>query len=674
MEVHFDGPLLHIGHLCLYRTRVPTDDDESLLRSIGRVVAEGIDSYALSDGLTNHPRKHHFGSLLDALTVLASASVKVTIEVDLVSATPGVTQTPTSLVVTVGGSWSVMGLPPSSSHADINQPVRPVPQEAAHRYIIETPLLETLPPVLAPPLQWRTIVDSPSHVLKLYKDTHDTKGVRLYRCGILWGNDPSVVTLTICVDTHYDDDLMVPDTVTTEQADAVGDIFLHATTVPVLSKCPLVLDVLARIGARWGPALRTVWRFDSVQQMVNIVRNSNLPNEFARLIDMNILLLQRTHHERINLTGLSILRRMQTSGCSRHIDWIASIANEFAVVRFQTIPIPLSRFATLRAAGCFAHWTEPTCDYGVLLGDDMYRTVVVPINSTPASLTHALVSLLRSDVVVDTDERTEEFEFVASRRYTEASAVCSPDEDLQFYSIRIDSTRNTVVLRKDTTFAPMSSRGAISIDELPSQPVCMNPKNIRRAELEVMFPRIMERIRLANETDLVACMRELQFRRVSDEWSIEALDSGDNLSSLGMSILLGILLGAYMGCGVRVAMSCTRAATVAVYTTAKTYVLVDPTRTTCSMFHLSEYLTRIPSTFPDIRKGVLVEVKHSQKWRAGLVQRIDQTTGQIYVQFLTNGHNAVVSKGMQTWRRVSDDTSDLDRLVRNALDPKRARP
>ena len=170
---------------------------------------------------------------------------------------------------------------------------------------------------------------------------------------------------------------------------------------------------------------------------------------------------------------------------------------------------------------------------------------------------------------------------------------------------------------------------------------------------------------------LIACVREIQSRRVCREWSLEGIDSGRNLSSLGMTILLSLVLGGWMGCRVRVAMSLTSASMLAVHV-GGSYLLVDPVRTVCNLFEAADYLaSALPSVPCDVRANVLVEVRVGLKWQSGLVKSVDRARGQFTVQLLQRGSVTVCSVHAHTWRRVTDDTSDLDREVVRGL--KRAR-
>ena len=129
-----------------------------------------------------------------------------------------------------------------------------------------------------------------------------------------------------------------------------------------------------------------------------------------------------------------------------------------------------------------------------------------------------------------------------------------------------------------------------------------------------------------------------------------------------MVVLLCVILGGWLGCRVRVALSRTGAAMLAVFD-GNSFVLVDPTRTTSNLFDAADYLSStVPCIACPIRTNVLVEVKVILKWQAGYVTKVDVAKGQFVVQLLKGGEKICNIKA-HSWRRVSDESSDLDKLA-----------
>jgi len=93
------------------------------------------------------------------------------------------------------------------------------------------------------------------------------------------------------------------------------------------------------------------------------------------------------------------------------------------------------------------------------------------------------------------------------------------------------------------------------------------------------------------------------------------------------------------------------------------FVLFDPTRTTCSLFDAADYLSStVPFVTCPIRPNVIVEVRHGVKWLAGIVKTVDRARGNFTVRLFKSGE-CICSTTAHTWRRVSEDSSDLDKHV-----------
>ena len=98
--------------------------------------------------------------------------------------------------------------------------------------------------------------------------------------------------------------------------------------------------------------------------------------------------------------------------------------------------------------------------------------------------------------------------------------------------------------------------------------------------------------------------------------------------------------------------------------TGESFTLVDPTRTLCNLFEASDYLSSaVPSVPCTVRANVLVEVRVGTKWQTGIVRSVDHARGQFTVKLVHTASQIVCSTNAHTWRRVSDDASDLDRIV-----------
>ena len=653
---------LYLGAECLYRT---PNTDGDVQRALGRLVAESVDHSRSADGLWAYPRCHHFGTLLDALTVIASQPDTLVDVVEGGRAEPSVTQTLESLTVVVTAEWTSRRLvhdPCHSPCANANEPVVGVAQDVTFTLAVHSPsLMASVQPVCAPPNRWTVVVDTPSHYLALWRGTGT--GVYRYHGGVLWGYEWNAAE-RVLVDACHVTPCPLPEQLTTPQMDRISEVIVHADRMSGVVSSTILCDLLTTIADRVHQPVR--WNFVHEQEMVTLLRRSSTPLCVARLIDPQFVLSQRVVDETVNIRGMSILRRMQTHGPTRDVDWAATMASEFAVRRFEVIPISAVRFAALHSVGYFDDINVTSCEHGIMIGEGM-RDVILPMKPKNSLITHACACLLKCDVAMD-DERETTMTVAMGTLNTEGSVMCSPDEELPLYRVHLHVTESartsTVVLTHDSTQDKLSSRNARSVDALFECTPGRRPERVRRSDLQRMFPQLFHRLNLYVNDAFRACVREVQCRRVAQEWSLEGIDTWTNLSSLGMSLLLAITLSTWCGHRVRVALSRTRAAMVAVDTHDDTFELFDPTRTLCNFFGASDYLQRVPIVREEIRKGMVLEVRVGVKWYTVVVQSINHARGQFGVRFVHSGQRQDFSVHSHTWRRVSDDTSDLDRLVR----------
>lgn len=681
---HIRDGLVHLDDVCLFRTPL---GDAPTIRALGRLVAESVDSWRTADGLMAYPRAHLYQmTVLDAVCHLLphveSIGVETTVDGPV---TPGVAQTSDTIRVTVPGTFqATRSLCSLTAYCDqtnptvvgVNEPLHPC--KVTEAYVIVVTLRDGVPPLCAPSAEYREAASRNDFMIRIHVSSGDGphgSGVYLYRCGLLWSVDASITTYRAIVDVHSTHPSELIPRVSPEEADVIASELLYSPRLAVLQSGALA-PLLAEMGLRWAHLFRPLWRLKDAQEMVNLLRNASTPDALLPLLDVSALINQRVDHERTNIIGYSILRRMQTDGCTRDADWLATTVSEFAVARFQVLPIPAKRFAHLYNMRCFNERDEASCEYGLLVGNGDMRTVVVPMKSSPSAITHALAHLLKCEVAIQEDSRTDAICFPMSdgHIFTEGTMRCSPDETLQMYRVRVDTASRTLVLTLDaSTKAKPTTDGVHSMDEMETLNIPTQSSRTRKAELMDLFPELTQRISTCNMTARHAIVREVQGRRVCQEWTMEGINSGKNLSSLGMTILLALLMGMWEGCCVRIALSRTRAAMFAVLNDSNEFVLVDPTRTTLNLLEASDYLMNVPtsSTVIDLPKGAVVEVRSGTRWLTAVVRNVDPSKGQFGVEFVHNMSKSIYSIRSHTWRRVSDDASDLDRLVRSFLDAKR---
>ena len=146
------------------------------------------------------------------------------------------------------------------------------------------------------------------------------------------------------------------------------------------------------------------------------------------------------------------------------------------------------------------------------------------------------------------------------------------------------------------------------------------------------------------------------------------MDTGDNLSTLGMSILLALLLSGWLGARVRIAQSHTYAAMVAVWY-GDAFHLVDPSRTLCNLFHF------LPVSGGALAReepyvGMVIETVVKSMWRVAVVRVVTIDTGIMTVETVYNQSRMAVSVHSHAWRRATTAASDTEAVVRPLLNAR----
>lgn len=732
--------ILHLGDQCLFRA-LPDEappDEHALVRALARVAAHGMETWRNSHGLHTYPRYYDM-SLLDAFCVLATGKAIVEIE-SVDNCHPRVEQDSTCLRIFAVGEWDAVvhlsGAPrPHESRAMANQVVRPRVEERCHSITVRgIATLVDLPPLVAPvTAEWNVAIDHPSCMLRFAKDI--ASGTLMYRCGILWAFDS--VPSGVAVDVYNGREALLSH-VTRAVADTIASYVLNEETV----QSTALEELFTHMGDDWAELFTDTWRLPA-SRLTALVTDAHTPLWITRLIDVGKHLVQ--HHRtdvKMNLLGMSILRRMQAVACSRFEDWRTAVIETNFLMDVRVLPVSLARFGYLYEHACLPSQYSSACSLALVYdhtsGD---RSLLVPEDIDVRNLTVAITTLCACSLPrINFENRTSYLTVSMNEERTETSDACGPDEMLRLFKLRLNVSEKKVFLLCDNEtsgykwrdvgpFAPrsgeelknaqlshallstttfnrtqlggfgvetvhvdnyvlsgtryycpnsddvvISSRTACSLDNLCDMELPSQLNRIKSDELESVFPELMCRISNAQCTKFTAAIREIQSRRLVREWGMAGFDSGENLSSLGMSILLCLLLGGVLGCRVRVALSSTNAAMVAVHT-GSSFVLVDPTRTLCNLFTASSYLGHtVASVAVPIRCNTIVEIRmpHLAKapWRVALVRKIDLTNNQFIVQLLGDKTVLTCSITAPNWRRVSSDLSNLDTEVCKLLSAK----
>lgn len=379
--------------------------------------------------------------------------------------------------------------------------------------------------------------------------------------------------------------------------------------------------------------------------------------EVLPMFDAQMLLSMRYLAVHVTTLAWAVLRRLQPIGVGRSAEWRAAICHEHQVTEVLCLPVSTKRFAALYEAGSWAG-VQAACRYGCVVGTTLY----LPKDATTAVCTHAIADLF--DVTIQGRPEGQRSIVLPGGGciLTEAAPVCAPVVSrLHAYepTIRFDPAPGIpVVVLERVQEGEHRAMGVTSLD----QAVVGNDCDVSRLgpdALETAFPALYQRA----GKNVAAWTREAQMRRVCSEWTLEGMEQGCNLSSLGLSVLLG--LGWRLACGVDAkVLVCpvTRAAMVLV----DDVVVIDPTRTTVNFFDLHRHP---PSHIPP-KAGVFVEVRKSTKWHLAWVDSVS-AFGTMSVTFVETKTPATLALGTHPWRRLSDDSAVTDRLLRRLLFSKR---
>ena len=241
----------------------------------------------------------------------------------------------------------------------------------------------------------------------------------------------------------------------------------------------------------------------------------------------------------------------------------------------------------------------------------------------------------------------------------ESSCVCEPFAPLKAYRVLLQPDAGRVVLEGYTErFYPIAPPPSpvLSVDEfeghLPRLPRAAS--RVKRELVSALFPRLFQRMRSADAdapSALRACLLEVRARRVVPDWTLDGLDATGNLSSLGLSILLALLLRYWCGCSARVHVSRTGGALVGVHSEGNAYLHVDPASTCVNAFELA------PDMMPLLESGV------EHEWRKGDFAIINEAQAETLVRMVKHEEG-----GMYSVKMVDRDSRGFQKPLR--VDPK----
>ena len=667
MEFSLRGNILHLSETCLLRS--PHDiPPHASLECLGAIARHHILTAQDANGLCNHCATTYL-STLDAICLLVHMghAVRVTEEEqtgDDVRYENGAYHIP------MYEPWNLSVLVQSTAPdmVDVDQTVHVV-TNARRGFTLHVSHDDLGAPLIVRETLYQTIVTSSTFVLRVSHDDTPcaTPMAARYMNRILVAVDhldTHASCGTFLVDERGNLDTFA-DGVASEALRPVTSVLLRSDMVSVLSQSGVLLHLLTLLSSRWNTTLSGMWHTGTKDTLMQLLRHASTPDCIARCIDPIVLMSSALRNERMDVLGMSLVRRMKCCDATRYADMRTSMITHHGVVRFDVIPIAASRFAHLYDIGVFRSMTA--CRTAVLVGTET-RVMCVPLGTKTTQLTEAIATLLLGNSTDLSGERPHR-DFVFGVIYQETASQCPIPETLVSYRLVVDVLQRTLHL-EDSTEETFDTEDVISVDELERMTIPCDSSRTRRRDVALLFPEMAKRVELKSSEDTSACLREVQSRRVTREWGLDAMDAGHNMSSLGLTLMLHLLLSQWLGARCRVAQSRSGASLLAVYMDGR-YRLVDPCRTLCNFFSLSRELATFAAngaTATPPREGMVVEIRQGSQWRVGVVRSVEVDRGSMIVQTAHKGLRVVVSIGTHGWRRVSrDDGSDLDRTVRPLL-------
>jgi hypothetical protein len=695
---HFRDGMLHLGDTCFFVA--PGSCDEcSILRAWGRLTAEAMDSEVAMDGTKAFMRSGGFGTLSNAIATLASRHPLTLID-DSALSTPGLKLCGENVEVRVTGTWNLKRLAnikgtPSTTEA--HQVVYHEEYVPCFAFALEK---AKIPENLVPPptVYWMWVYRTKYQALRVCKvegplgyHSGAEFTVHLYRCGILWMSEShstehvaihgAVFYVDVITSVAYGTESLewiptFPDVIDEDGSSIFGLTFLNTSCITDLSQSVVVARLMA-CAYSWRSFLCERWTFpgDRIQGLVNVLQDERVSDDILKLIDGTVLIKQVRKDDRIDLIGTILLRRLQTVTSSRSADHKVSVRTELSIGQFGIFPIHSSRYAHLYDLGIM-NQLDNISAYGVLFGNSSCRTLALPNDSTPSHVAMGLSSLCSYDVEIDEadSEMKEIIEISPGVLLSEASyAGYTSNDKLSPYYVRINIQDGCVILTQDPHTPIYEANGVISIDELSTGQFTCDANRTRRPDMMSIFPKLARRLELQNNT-IEACVREAQARRTSSEWSLEALDCGGNLTSMGMTVMMALVLTGWMGIRVRVFLGRCRSALLGVLNEMNGYYqLVDCTKTTRNTFEIAPHLSGCPESGKDIcvRKGMLIEVRPVAKWHLAQIIKLCPDSMSAHIQYIGNERQEWISLSSQCWRRLSDENSDVDKVIRFLIKNKK---
>ena len=441
-----------------------------------------------------------------------------------------------------------------------------------------------------------------------------------------------------------------------ENVKAFARCLLHTQIVESLSMSRIVTQ-LVEMALAWKEDLHQLWEYarHRTQELLDLVSNERVAPCFLRLVDASIVMQHTYHDDTMQQRGLFALRRYHSATSVKDIDWRTNALLCHDIKGIAVVPIRHQQFSRLYDMSFFEDSTATRYCRCAALHEGV---LTLPVDAHANHIHLSILHLIATCSSLDTGAQQEPHDTIVLPfdvcHCEENIGGCVPDGTLLPYKVSLTST--SVVLSPELGSRRRRAADSTSVDDV--QITNMSVSRRRHEVLRNIFPILASRLQQHGKDFVAACLHEVRARRVAREWTMEGIDAGSNLSSLGMSVLLGICLRLWAGARVRVYVGARREALVG-YWHDDRFALVDPLRTSANFLQ-----KHCAAGEGHIEIGIFIEVLAVRRWRVARVLHIITDMNVATVQLFSSKKNVNIGINSHAWRFISDTSSDLHDILR----------
>ena len=619
---------------------------------------EGLLSAARDSRLTldgSHSLPSQRSTLKDCISTLISRGFNVQLTVEKDALVGEVESDGEESAVFFGGEWSLRRLatlPTLPNHVNWFPKFDPTPSSGFAIRVRPTIRFPVTYPLNVP---WFVVFETPSLCLRMAFATEAE--ICLYHNGIrrdhetLQGPAGGLHVSVSC----WDEDFVVPCHV--QGLDVLTRHLFNVQSARAFHKSRIIDNLLSR----FLPWKEIVWDEFRIPATEYVSLLSLLEDNYVMFVSPKQLLNSIVKDQRVDTLTMIVSRRLFPSIGDKSGCLYDDMVDKFYIHATAALPISKEVFKRLvRLGWCKCNLAFTCCESG-LLTRDQRRIMVFPYDVDATDVTVAMAELLKCDATVY--ERIEDWTLKPGVLNGQLFKECGSTDILHPFRMDVNTTSQSIQFVKESSERSRASSDAVSIDEISLEDVPFHSERRCHDLLKKLFPQLFQRI----SEDMTDALSEVRGRKLKHEWVMEDLDTGGDLSSLGMSILLMLILGVWHGAKVRIFVSAFHTAMVGVWM-QDDYVLVDPSSSRENAVTLN-FAEPVPFEV-DIRKGTFIEVKCLRNWNVAVVERVikhsdvKNATSLSVLILQTGKRKGVAMSSTRTWRLLSQcEHTDVEKVL-----------